>query len=71
MGNEDVSTTTINHKIKKLIENEDPKHILSDEKLVELLENDGTKIARRTVAKYREAMGIATSAERKRLKRRK
>ena len=71
LGNDDVSTTTIKHKIKKLIENEDPKHILSDEKLVELLENDGTKIARRTVAKYREAMGIATSAERKRLKRRK
>ena len=69
LGDETVSTTTIKHKIKKLIENEDPKHILSDEKLVELLEQDGTKIARRTVAKYREALGIATSAERKRLKR--
>ncbi len=69
LGNDDVSTTAIKHRIKKLIENEDPKHILSDEKIVELLENDGTKIARRTVAKYREALGIPTSAERKRLKR--
>ena len=69
LGNDDISTTAIKHRIKKLIENEDPRHILSDEKLVELLENDGTKIARRTVAKYREAMGIPTSAERKRTAR--
>ena len=69
LGDEDTSTTVIKHKLKKLIEQEDPKHILSDEKLVELLENGGVKIARRTVAKYREALGIPTSAERKRRQR--
>ena len=70
LGADDISTTTIKHRIKNLIDNEAPDHILSDEKIVELLENDGTKIARRTVAKYREAMGIPTSAERKRNARR-
>lgn len=71
LSNDDTSTLAIKHRIKKLIEKEDPKHILSDEKIVELLENDGTKIARRTVAKYREALNIPTSAERKRLVRNK
>lgn len=63
------STTTIKHRIKKIIEAEDPKHILSDDNIVKLLENEGVKIARRTVAKYREALKIPTSAERKRLRR--
>lgn len=69
IGIDDISTTAIKHKIKKLIENESSDNILSDEKLVELLEKDGTKIARRTIAKYRESMDIPTSAERKRIKR--
>ena len=68
LGNDDISTTTIKHKIMKLVEAEGSK-VLSDEQLVDLLENDGIKIARRTVAKYRESLGIATSAIRKRLKR--
>lgn len=69
-GNEDTSTLSIKYKIKELIEAEDPKHILSDDNLVELLAQKSIKIARRTVAKYRESLNIPTSAERKRLKRR-
>lgn len=69
-GDENTSTLSIKHKIKKLIEEEKPEDILSDDKLVELLAQGGIKIARRTIAKYREAMGIPASAQRKREKRR-
>lgn len=68
-GKEDTSTISIKHKIKNLIENEDSTHILSDDNIVELLALQSIKIARRTVAKYRESMGLPTSAERKRQKR--
>ena len=67
-GDTQTSVTTIKHKIKQLIENEGEK-ILSDDSLVELLAQQSIKIARRTVAKYRDEMKIPTSAERKRLKR--
>lgn len=70
-GSEDTSTTSIKHKIKELINNEAPDNILSDDKLVEVLASQGIKIARRTIAKYRESMNIPTSAERKRIKRHK
>lgn len=69
IGNEDTSTLAIKHKIKQLIEAETPDNILSDDNIVGLLANDGVKIARRTVAKYREALKLPTSAERKRQKR--
>lgn len=69
IGNDDTSTKVIKHKIKTLIENEDKKHILSDDKIVQILGQEGIKIARRTVTKYRESMSIPTSAERKRIKR--
>ena len=69
IGNDDTSTKVIKHKIKTLIENEDKKHILSDDKIVQMLGQEGIKIARRTVTKYRESMSIPTSAERKRIKR--
>lgn len=52
-----------------MIDEEKADNILSDDKLVELLAQQGIKIARRTVTKYREAMGIATSGQRKREKR--
>lgn len=68
-GDEGTSTLSIKHKIKKLIDEEKPEDILSDDRLVELLTLLGIKIARRTVAKYREAMGIPTSGQRKREKR--
>lgn len=70
-GNENTSITSIKHQIKKMIEEETPENILSDDKIVELMARQGVKIARRTVNKYREAMGIPTSAERKRQKRSK
>ncbi len=68
-GSENTSTLSIKHKIKTLINEEQPNNILSDDKLVEILASQGIKIARRTIAKYRESMNIPTSAERKRLKR--
>ncbi len=68
-GNEETSTLSIKNRIRQLIETENPQDILSDDKLVELLAREGIKIARRTVAKYREAQNIPTSAQRKRQKR--
>lgn len=68
-GDDQTSTLSIKHKIKKLIDEEKPNNILSDDKLVEILALDGIKIARRTVTKYREALGIATSGQRRRNKR--
>lgn len=68
-GDEDTSTLSIKYKIKQLIESETPAHILSDDNIVELLARQSIKIARRTVAKYRESLGLPTSAERKRQKR--
>ena len=67
-GDNQTSTTSIKHKIKQLIDNEGDK-ILSDDALVECLAAQSIKIARRTIAKYRDEMGIPTSAQRKREKR--
>ena len=66
-GDTQTSVTTIKHKIKQLIENEG-SNVLSDDALVELLAQQSIKIARRTVAKYRDAMNIPTSAQRKKQK---
>lgn len=68
-GDESTSTLSIKHQIKKLIDEEKPEAVLSDDKIVELLARQGIKIARRTVTKYREAMGIPGSGQRKRVKR--
>ena len=59
------SSTAIRAKIRKLIAQEDPGKPLSDNKLAQLLKQDGIDVARRTVAKYRESMGIATSTQRR------
>lgn len=59
------SSTAIRAVIKKLISAENRKKPLSDSKITELIAEQGIKVARRTVAKYREAMGIAPSNERK------
>ncbi|WP_106478408.1 RNA polymerase factor sigma-54 [Phytohalomonas tamaricis] len=61
------ASTAIRARIKKFIGEEPARRPLSDAKLVELLANNGIAVARRTVAKYREAMGIPSSSERKRL----
>ncbi len=63
----DASATAIRARIKKLILAEDPRKPLSDNKIAALLSQEGVKVARRTVAKYREAMAIPPSNERKRL----
>ena len=61
------SSTAIRALIKKLIEAEKPQKPLSDNKIADLLADQGIQVARRTVAKYREGMKIAPSNERKRL----
>ncbi len=61
------SSTAIRALIKKLIDAEKPEKPLSDSKIAALLADQGIKVARRTVAKYREAMTIPPSNERKRL----
>lgn len=61
----DISSTAISAMIKKLIANEDPKKPLSDSRIKDELLADGIDIARRTVAKYREAMNIGSSTQRK------
>lgn len=66
-GSEAASSTAIRAVIKRLIQAEPPQKPLSDSKLTKLLEDEGYKVARRTVAKYREGMGIPGSSERKQL----
>jgi RNA polymerase sigma-54 factor len=61
------SATAIRAFIKELIANELPAKPLSDDKIAKLLQEKGINVARRTIAKYREAMSIAASSERKRL----
>ena len=70
VGSEDgseASSTAIKAKIKELVSGEDPKKPLSDNKISDLLNEYGMNVARRTVAKYREAIGIPASSMRKKL----
>jgi RNA polymerase sigma-54 factor len=60
------SSTAIRAKIRKLVKEENGETPLSDGRIAELLSGEGIPVARRTVAKYREAMGIAPSNERRR-----
>src|SRR5437588_4443982 len=62
------SAEAVRHRIRSLIGAEPPDNTLSDERIVELLREDGVDIARRTVAKYREAMRIPSSVQRRREK---
>jgi RNA polymerase sigma-54 factor len=61
------SSTAIRAKIRKLIREEDASAPLSDSRIAEILSGEGIPVARRTVAKYRETMGLAPSNERKRV----
>ena len=61
----DISSTAISAMIKQLIADEDPKKPLSDSRIKDSLFAEGIDIARRTVAKYREAMNIGSSTQRK------
>jgi RNA polymerase sigma-54 factor len=62
---EDLASQAVKSKIKELVDSEDPKRPHSDQKIVELLKKGGIDIARRTVAKYREQLGILSSSKRK------
>jgi RNA polymerase sigma-54 factor len=63
------SSEAVRYRIKQMIDQEHCDDILSDDRIVEKLKTDGVDIARRTVAKYREAMRIASSVQRRREKR--
>ncbi|MDF3023835.1 MAG: rpoN [Alphaproteobacteria bacterium] len=67
-GNAEFSSEAVKSRIKGHIDAEPAAAILSDDDLVELLKKDGIEIARRTVAKYREAMKIPSSVQRRRIK---
>jgi RNA polymerase sigma-54 factor len=68
-GGDAHSAEAVRHRIKQLIDGENPNEILSDDAIVEMLRTAGIDIARRTVAKYREAMRIPSSVQRRRDKR--
>ena len=65
-GTDAVSADSVKQRLRALIEREDKTKPLSDRELTELLQGEGVRISRRTVAKYREGMGIAGAAGRKR-----
>ena len=67
-GGEAHSAEAVRHRIKQLIDAESPSDVLSDDTIVEKLKEAGIDIARRTVAKYREAMRIPSSVQRRREK---
>lgn len=67
-GEEGHASQSVKHKIKQLVDLENPKKVLSDDQIVRQLQETGIEIARRTVAKYREAMRIPSSVQRRREK---
>lgn len=67
MSGEDISARGVKDMIKGMVSDEDPKKPLTDQAIVKLLKNEGVKIARRTVAKYRDQMGILPARMRKRV----
>jgi RNA polymerase sigma-54 factor len=67
VGGEHVSSVTIKQRIRKIVEEENPKRPLSDSKIVKILEDEGLVLARRTIAKYREELRIPPSNQRKNL----
>lgn len=62
------SAEAVRHRIRRLIEKEDPARPLSDDRLAHMLNAQGIGVARRTIAKYRESMHLGSSVERRRLK---
>ena len=63
----DMAAEAIKSRIRSLVSDEDPKRPLSDQAIANTLKKEGISVARRTVAKYREAMGILSSSKRKQL----
>ena len=68
-GGDAHSSEAVRDRIRKMIEAEQPVEVLSDDAIVDILKREGVEIARRTVAKYREAMNIPSSVQRRREKR--
>ena len=62
----DVAATSVKQQLRAIVQDEDPAHPLSDQRLAELLGEEGITVARRTVAKYREELAIEPSWARKR-----
>jgi len=63
----EMASEAIKNRIRSLVQAENPKKPLSDQAVVDLLKEDGVRVARRTIAKYREAMGILPSSKRKQM----
>jgi RNA polymerase sigma-54 factor len=68
-GGEAHSAESVRHRIKALIDAETPENVLSDDTIVDILKQEGVVIARRTIAKYRESLGILSSVQRRREKK--
>lgn len=68
-GGDAHSSEAVRDRIRALIDAERPEAVLSDDAIMDILKTDGVDIARRTVAKYREGMGLASSVQRRREKR--
>jgi RNA polymerase sigma-54 factor len=64
-GGDFIASESVKSRIKEIVAEENPKKPFSDQKIVELLKKRGISIARRTVTKYREMIGIRSSSERK------
>jgi RNA polymerase sigma-54 factor len=64
---DDVSARGIKAQLEKLVQDEDPKHPLTDQAIVNILRESGVQIARRTVAKYRDQLGVLSARMRKRI----
>ncbi len=64
-GGDEIASEAVKNHIRQLVAAEDPKHPHSDQRIVELLRAQGIEIARRTVAKYREVLGLLPSSKRK------
>lgn len=63
------SAESVRHRIKTLIDNEQPQKTISDNHIAKILSEEGINIARRTITKYRESMNIPSSSERRKLKK--
>ena len=66
LGAEDMAAAAVQERIRQLIGAEDPARSLSDDRIMAVLGAEGIDVARRTVAKYREGMGIPSSVRRRR-----
>jgi RNA polymerase sigma-54 factor len=66
-GGDSIASESVKSRLKEIVAGENPKKPYSDQKLVEILRQHGIDIARRTVTKYREMLGIGSSTERRRL----